>query len=619
MKGKLRTAGWSIVFLALSFLSLSWGTVEITPGEALVYTWQAVLGVESGSISSDVVQYLRLPHFVLAFAVGWGLALCGTVMQAVMRNPLADPYLLGISSGAGLGAVIAMALGADAYLGVHGVSMCAFLGAVGISLAILFVASAAGKGDSLTLLLVGFAMNALCSAALSFIIQAMADTHKTKSVQFWLMGNIMADSWTDIGILAGIIAAGSIFFMEQRRILDLMLIGDELSLSMGRNLAVYRKIYILVVAVLVGSIVYVAGMVGFIGLIIPHMVRMAAGSGHKSLIPLAGLAGGCFLAWADVLGRNLIMVQNSLSESWLRSAAHLSLHGCFLAGSMEAGHEEMDGGYRLHTPFVRLRSRSGAGKSGIPITNIQVENYFNLGENVQYFSKVPSRVLVIGASQTETLLDMGVEDSILWAVKYEDDKKYPIKDCNQAAFQRLNFLPRQQVTMERVLDLAPDLIISEESWFSKNRLGSTEYWNAKGIHTLVSLNTTGPAKTNQPETVEKEIKYIRDLGAVYHKEEQAEKIITATMERFEEVRQKVKGQKSPKVMILDLLSSTISYGRNKIAGDIASKLGGIVPNTTAAVSDELIIKENPDIVFVITYDDAETRLARLRNKKLSVI
>lgn len=90
MKGKLRTAGWSIVFLALSFLSLSWGTVEITPGEALVYTWQAVLGVESGSISSDVVQYLRLPHFVLAFAVGWGLALCGTVMQAVMRNPLAD-------------------------------------------------------------------------------------------------------------------------------------------------------------------------------------------------------------------------------------------------------------------------------------------------------------------------------------------------------------------------------------------------------------------------------------------------------------------------------------------------------------------------------------------------
>lgn len=147
-----------------------------------------------------------------------------------------------------------------------------FLGGCGNFFSYPFCCFCGGKRDSLTLLLVGFAMNALCSAALSFIIQAMADTHKTKSVQFWLMGNIMADSWTDIGILAGIIAAGSIFFMEQRRILDLMLIGDELSLSMGRNLAVYRKIYILVVAVLVGSIVYVAGMVGFIGLIIPHMV-----------------------------------------------------------------------------------------------------------------------------------------------------------------------------------------------------------------------------------------------------------------------------------------------------------------------------------------------------------
>lgn len=306
MKGGIRTAGWAGVFLVLSLLSLSWGTIEVTPQETLCYIWQAISGMESGSISSDAVRYLRLPHFVISFAVGWGLALCGTVMQAVMRNPLADPYLLGISSGAGLGAVIALASGADTYLGIHGVSICAFLGAVGISLIILFVSSVMGKGDSLTLLLVGFALNALCSAVLSFIIQAMADTHKTKSIQFWLMGNITADGWPDIGILASIIAVGSIFFTGHRRILDLMLIGDELSLSMGRNLAMYRKIYILIVAVLVGSIVYVAGMIGFIGLIIPHMVRMAIGSGHKTLIPLSGIAGGCFLAWADVLGRTLI-------------------------------------------------------------------------------------------------------------------------------------------------------------------------------------------------------------------------------------------------------------------------------------------------------------------------
>lgn len=265
--------------------------------------------------------------------------------------------------------------------------------------------------------------------------------------------------------------------------------------------------------------------------------------------------------------------------------------------------------------FTGCMTASKQETAGTPITNIRVENYFSLGENVQYFSEIPFRVLVIGASQTETLLDMGVEDSILWSVKYEDDKKYPIKECNQAAFRRLNFLPQQQVTMERVLDMAPDMIISEESWFSKNRLGSTDYWNSKGIHTLVSLNTTSPGKINQPETVEREIKYIRDLGVIYHKEKQAENIVTATLGRFEEVRKRVKGQKAPKVMILDLLSPTISYGRNKIAGDIAAKLGGVVPDTTAVVSDEVIMKENPDIVFVITYDDEETRLAYLRNKK----
>ena len=118
-------------------------------------------------------------------------------------------------------------------------------------------------------------------------------------------------------------------------------------------------------------------------------------------------------------------------------------------------------------------------KSGIPITNIQVENYFNLGENVQYFSKVPSRVLVIGASQTETLLDMGVEDSILWAVKYEDDKKYSIKDCNQAAFQRLNFLPRQQVTMERVLNLRRIVVFKKS--FGKHRVLERKRYSYFGV------------------------------------------------------------------------------------------------------------------------------------------
>lgn len=264
----------------------------------------------------------------------------------------------------------------------------------------------------------------------------------------------------------------------------------------------------------------------------------------------------------------------------------------------------------------------GCGYSGsisqdghLVIKNIRIENYFDLGSNTQIFSAVPQRVLVIGASQTEALLDLGVGDSIAYAVKYEDNENFPIKKSNQPVFEKLHFIPRQEITMENILRLHPDLIVSEESWYSKNKLGSTDYWNRRGIHTMVSLNTTSPSKANKPETVEKEMQYVHDLGQIFHKEEQANKIVNDTRNRFSFVSDKTKGQKKPIVMILDLLSTTISYGKNKIAGDIASHLGADVPDTTAAVSDEYIMKENPDVVFVVTYGDEKSRLQSIANKK----
>ena len=252
---------------------------------------------------------------------------------------------------------------------------------------------------------------------------------------------------------------------------------------------------------------------------------------------------------------------------------------------------------------------------GIPVDNIRVENYFDLGVNHEYFTKVPERVLVIGAAQTEALLDLGVEDSILYSVKYEDNPIFPIKKSNEKAFENLAFLPRQDITMEKVLAIHPDLIVSEESWYSKNRLGSTDYWNGKGIQTMVTLNTTSPGKTNEPETVEKEMKYVSDLGRIFKKEKQAGKIVDETWDRIHKVRESTENERHPKVMVLDLLSTMISYGRNKIAGNIAYSLGADVPETTAAVSDEQIMKENPDVVFLVTYGDAEERLTRLKNKK----
>lgn len=227
-------------------------------------------------------------------------------MQAIMKNPLADPYLLGVSSGAGLGAVLAISLGIGTLEGLSGVGVCAFLGAGLISALILIFSAFSGKSGSLSLILIGLALNALCSAVVNFIVQAMADPSKTRSVQFWLMGNISVDDWFSIMGLGVIILLGTFYFMTQSRILDLMLIGDDISLSMGRNLAVYRKIYIAVTAIMTGATVYMTGMIGFVGLLIPHMVRLVIGAGNRRLISASFFTGGCFLVCADLAGRYVI-------------------------------------------------------------------------------------------------------------------------------------------------------------------------------------------------------------------------------------------------------------------------------------------------------------------------
>lgn len=290
----------------LSLIALSLGQVRIAPMEAVDLGFSFLKQGYTETIPGDVIAYIRLPHFALSFIIGSGLAVCGAVMQAVMKNPLADPYLLGVSSGASLGAVVGIAIGAGRLLGVHAVGICAFFGAILVSVLLLLFSYITGRGNSLSLLLFGFALNALCGGAVNLIIMGMHNTGKTRSVQFWLMGNIMADDWKTTGLLFAVVLAGILFFFTQRRLLDLMLMGDELSLTMGRNLASARKWYILATSFLVGAMVYVSGIIGFIGLIIPHMARLVAGAGHRQMLPLAALGGGAFLSLAEAAGRVMI-------------------------------------------------------------------------------------------------------------------------------------------------------------------------------------------------------------------------------------------------------------------------------------------------------------------------
>lgn len=255
------------------------------------------------------VWYIRLPRLILAMSIGAGLAVCGVVMQAIVKNPLADPYVLGISSGASLGATSAIMLGVGTAFGSNSVGVMAFLGAFVISLAVVGLANIGGRANSVKLLLAGTALSSVCSAFSSFIVYIAHDREGMQTVTYWMMGALGGATWDIDGVVLLVVAAGIVFFMTQYRTLNLMLLGDATSITLGTDLHKWRQLYLLVSAAIVGFSVYAAGMIGFVGLVISHVVRMFYGTDHKRLLPISALVGAIFLIWADVACRTVISGQ----------------------------------------------------------------------------------------------------------------------------------------------------------------------------------------------------------------------------------------------------------------------------------------------------------------------
>lgn len=301
----------SIFLMVELFLSLLMGSVDLAIGDI----WQTVI---NGIISDkpvdmpgqgpqhDIIWILRMPRVLLACLAGAGLAVCGVVMQAIIKNPLADPYIMGISSGASLGATIAILLGVGSGLFSNFVGVAAFLGAFGISVLVLLLANIGGGVNAVKLLLIGMALNMVCSAMSSFVVYFAHDRDGIQSITFWLMGSFAGADWLTLPVVAAIILVGILFFIMQNRVLDMMLFGDETAITLGMDLHRYRQGYMLMSALMVGFIVYSAGMIGFIGLIIPHVARIIIGNEHRFLLPLSGLLGAVLLVLADVLCRSLI-------------------------------------------------------------------------------------------------------------------------------------------------------------------------------------------------------------------------------------------------------------------------------------------------------------------------
>lgn len=295
-----------IVLTAVLVVSIV-AAVGIGPAPlSLGQVWGAVLahlGMGAsplGPLEDGIVWQLRMPRVLTAAAVGAGLALAGAVMQALTRNQLADPYLLGLSSGASLGAVSVFLLGVAVLL-----PLAAFGGALLALVATLGLAGALGALTPTRTVLAGVAVSALLGAITSFIIFWSATGDAYQQIVGWLLGSLAGARWPESAVAGIALLAVGVPIAASGRILDAFAFGDTAAASLGIAVGRTRWILLALTAVLTGAMVSVSGAIGFVGLVLPHAVRLLVGPGHRALLPLSALTGAVFLLWADTLARTL--------------------------------------------------------------------------------------------------------------------------------------------------------------------------------------------------------------------------------------------------------------------------------------------------------------------------
>ena len=307
-------AGLGLGLVVTVLVGVGVGAFTVPPGTVARVVAHHLLGwpgerTWSGPADA-VVWQVRLPRVLLACLVGAGLAVCGVALQAMVRNLLADPYLLGVNSGASSGAAAAILFGVGAGLGEHALQVSAFLGALAASVLVFLVARTAGRVTSVRLLLAGVAVGYALYAATSFLIFASGSAEGARSVMFWLLGSLGLAQWDAPLAVVAVVVLGTVALLtlEGRR-LDALAIGDETAHTLGVSPEAFRMTLLVVVALCIGVVVSASGSIGFVGLVVPHLARRAVGGTHVRAVPVAALMGAVLLVWADVVARTLLQPQ----------------------------------------------------------------------------------------------------------------------------------------------------------------------------------------------------------------------------------------------------------------------------------------------------------------------
>ncbi len=301
--------GAMVALAASILLSATQGAAGLPVGAVLRTLLDALPGVSVGGtlspVEAELLWQIRMPRTVLAAIVGGALAMAGSSYQGVFRNPLADPYLLGVSAGAGLGAVLALGFGLDIAIGpFNALPAAAFLGAL-VAVTGSALIARGSFAQPATLLLAGVAMAAFFSAGQTYLLQKLDHT-RAREVLSWLFGRLAADGWGPVLLVLPYVAISALVLLLHARHLDVLRVGDDEARSLGLNPARIRLIVIAASTLLTAAAVSVSGLIAFVGLVTPHIVRLLISHAYRAILPLSALVGAAFLTLVDVGARTLV-------------------------------------------------------------------------------------------------------------------------------------------------------------------------------------------------------------------------------------------------------------------------------------------------------------------------
>jgi iron complex transport system permease protein len=300
----------SLTAIAVGLICLHFGAQPIAYGEVLRALFDTVSLKDSTDETSDIAKTIllqvRLPRILLGFLVGCSLASVGVALQALLRNPLADPYVLGVSSGAALGAAVGILFGVGTtFLAETALPACGFVGGL-VALAVIYrMAATYGQLPIHSLLLTGVILNAIFSALIMFITSIL-DPNRSYGMMAWLMGTLTAPTYGSLVGLMIYLSIGLFLLFSQMRVLNILALGEESARTLGIDTEQAKRFLFVLTALVTGAVVSVSGMIGFIGMVVPHAVRLVIGADHRLLLPASALVGGTFLMGADTVARTLI-------------------------------------------------------------------------------------------------------------------------------------------------------------------------------------------------------------------------------------------------------------------------------------------------------------------------